>query len=110
MARQRRTRAIWERHVAAFEAGGQTRDAYCSAHGLSRSTLDYWRRRLRSERSPGKCPARNASPATFVPVRVAPMGGADRVAAVLHCSGGIRMAVARDADPVWLAQVLSGLR
>jgi transposase-like protein len=107
MARQRRAQAFWRRHVAAFEASGQTRAAYCSAHPLSGSTLDYWRRRLRSERdgTTGK-----ASLPAFVPVQIkAATPDLDRAAVVLDWPGGMRMHVARDADPAWLAQVLSGL-
>lgn len=34
--------------VAGYEKGNQPRAAYCAAHGLALSTLDYYRRRFRS--------------------------------------------------------------
>lgn len=104
----RRTLGFWRRHVVAFEASGRARSAYCRAHRLSGSTLDYWRRRLRSEVG---AKADKASLPAFVPVQIkAAAPDLDRLAVVLDWPGGMRMHVARDADPAWLAQVLSGLR
>lgn len=47
--RRRRSRADWERLAAAYEAGDQTRDAFCAEHGISASSLSYWRGKLREE-------------------------------------------------------------
>jgi len=38
--------------VAGYENGNQSRAAYCAANGLALTTLDYYRRRLRSEDAP----------------------------------------------------------
>ena len=35
--------------VAAYEAGDQTRDMFCASHGISPSSLSYWRGKLREE-------------------------------------------------------------
>lgn len=43
------SRADWERLVAEFERSETTRQAFCAERGLSASTLDYWRRKLREE-------------------------------------------------------------
>lgn len=45
--RRRRSRADWERLVAAYEAGDQTRDAFCAEQRISPSSLSYWRGKLR---------------------------------------------------------------
>ena len=42
-------RADWQRLVAEYERSETTRQAFCSERGLSASTLDYWRRKLREE-------------------------------------------------------------
>ena len=46
---QRRTVNEWQELVAEFEQGGQTRKAFCSLRGLSLSTFDLWRRKLRED-------------------------------------------------------------
>lgn len=40
-------RAGWAKRMQAWERSGQSRAAFCRAHGLSPATFDYWRRRLR---------------------------------------------------------------
>lgn len=42
-------RTEWERLVAEYEHGDETRRAFCDERGLSVSSLDYWRRKLREE-------------------------------------------------------------
>ena len=37
--------------VSGYEKGNQSRAAYCAAHGLPLTTLDYYRRRLRPAQS-----------------------------------------------------------
>ena len=43
----RRTANEWQELVSQFERGGQSRKAFCSSQGLSLSTFDLWRRKLR---------------------------------------------------------------
>lgn len=45
--RTRRTASEWRELVSQFERGGQSRKAFCSSQGLSLSTFDLWRRKLR---------------------------------------------------------------
>ncbi len=45
----RRSRADWEQLLAAYERRTVTRWAFCAEAGVSPSTLDYWRRKLRDE-------------------------------------------------------------
>ncbi|MFW6039156.1 MAG: IS66 family insertion sequence element accessory protein TnpA [bacterium] len=47
------SRAEWERLVAEYEHGEETRQAFCVERGVSVSSLDYWRRKLREEQAPG---------------------------------------------------------
>ena len=97
---KRKPREFWADHVRGFEKSGQTRRAYCTAHGLNRNTLDAWRRRI-AGRKPG-----TAAP-SFVSLSVmstAPAG------LTLRWPSGAVLALPPDCDPAWLAQVLSGLR
>ena len=38
--------AYWSEHVAAWQRSGLSQGAYCRRHGLSQSSLSYWRKRL----------------------------------------------------------------
>ena len=38
--------ALWSKRIAAFEASGQRRGAWCAAQGLNVNTFGYWRHRL----------------------------------------------------------------
>lgn len=44
-------RADWGRLVAEYERSEMTRQAFCGERGVSASTLDYWRRKLRDEQA-----------------------------------------------------------
>ena len=44
---RRRTASEWRELLSQFERGGQSRTAFCSSQGLSLSTFDLWRRKLR---------------------------------------------------------------
>ena len=44
---RRRTANEWQQLVSQFERSGQSRRAFCSSQGLSLSTFDLWRRKLR---------------------------------------------------------------
>ena len=57
--------AYWRGHVEAWRSGGQSRRDYCTAHGLSRKTFDWWAWRLnRADREAGE-------PPRFLPVGIA---------------------------------------
>ena len=38
--------AYWTEHIAAWHKSGLSQGAYCRRHGLSQSSLSYWRKRL----------------------------------------------------------------
>jgi hypothetical protein len=40
---------LWREHLKRLAASGLSREVYCAFHGLSRSTLYRWERRLRGE-------------------------------------------------------------
>lgn len=46
-----RSRADWEQLLVAYEKRSVTRRAFCAEAGVSPTTLDYWRRKLRDEGS-----------------------------------------------------------
>ena len=55
--------AYWTEHVTAWRKSGLSQGAYCRRHGLSQSSLSYWRKRL------GATDDREAAPCvTIVPV------------------------------------------
>ena len=47
--RRRRTANKWEKLVSRFEQGVQTRRDFCLSQGVSLSTFDLWRRKLRGK-------------------------------------------------------------
>ena len=55
-----RSGSDWEEILARFAASGRSKAAFCRSEGLSRSTFDLWRRKVRwkqpANRSPKKSP------------------------------------------------------
>jgi hypothetical protein len=54
--------AYWSEHIATWQRSGLRQGVYCRQHGLSQSSLNYWRARLR------KSDKVSAPSVTFVPV------------------------------------------
>ena len=50
---KKRTPKEWQRLVAEYELGQESRREFCDRYGLATSTLDYWRRRGRSDTGGG---------------------------------------------------------
>ena len=107
--------AYWRSEVAAWRGSGQSRGAYCAAHGLSAKTFGWWVWRLeREERQTAA-----AEPARFLPVEVAvepaveaaiPVAaeaGDDRIEIVL--AAGLMVRVGAGFDAVALQRVLEVL-
>lgn len=88
-------RSMWAKRVAAFERSGMSRRAWCAARGLSVSSLDTWRYRLRREGSSG-----------LVPVVVS--GPAPAALIELSC-GTTTVRLPASVDAVWLATLVRGL-
>ena len=38
---------FWHRHVEGYAASGQTREGYCTAHGIRKCRLVYWRKKFK---------------------------------------------------------------
>ena len=55
--------AYWSGHITDWQRSGLSQGAYCRQHGLSQSSLIYWRKRLRSTVDKEAVPA-----VTIVPV------------------------------------------
>ena len=51
-----RSAADWQEIMNRFAASGRSSAAFCRAEGISRSTFDLWRGKLRSKSSPKKPP------------------------------------------------------
>lgn len=64
------TTTFWQAHVAAWQASGLTRKAYCQEQALQYSAFGYWARKLRSQGND-----RQATTPGFVPVTLAPAEG-----------------------------------
>jgi hypothetical protein len=50
---KKRTLKEWRHLVSEYELGQESRREFCVRHGLATSTLDYWRRRGRSDTGGG---------------------------------------------------------
>ena len=61
--RSRRTLDEWRELLDCFEQSGQTREQFCSDHGLALSTFGRWRKRLRRQAAPSP---KRSSDALFV--------------------------------------------
>ena len=49
MASRAEREGFWRKHLKNWAASGLSREAYCGWHGLGRSTLYRWERRLHGE-------------------------------------------------------------
>lgn len=65
-----RTEADWRAIMTRFAASGRTMAAFCRAEGISRSTFDLWRGKLRSKKPQKKFSKK--SPREFVEVTPVP--------------------------------------
>lgn len=103
MARPRRSREQWRKHVSAWKESGQSRDDYASAHGLNPNTLAWWRSQLGRDKS--------SRPLTLVPVIA---GGVHRDAAPVEpvevvIPRGITVRVPNGADIDQVARLVRAL-
>jgi transposase-like protein len=96
-----RSREFWERHVAACEASGEKRAAYCRRHDLNYWTFNAWRGRLRSAAS-GLTSSRQA----LVPVVIRSSPAVSPVMLELRVGARMTLSVPTSVDAVWLGAVL----
>ena len=92
--------AYWSEHIAAWQRSGLSQGAYCRRHGLSQSSLSYWRKRL--ETTAGE---QGASFVTLVPVPLPASAQADfpttREPIRVHVGNAFRIEIRGDfAAPV----------
>jgi hypothetical protein len=82
----RRGRVDGERLVAEFEGSDLGRKAFCEAHSIAVTTLDYWRKRLRG---------RSAAATGFV--ELTPNADGDRLDIELDLGAGMVLRIRRSA-------------
>ena len=105
------TKNDWTSHVAAIKTQEGSTAAYARQHGLSRSALYYWQRKLWSATTAGTIvePMTAARrPSKFIALRVGdPIHHVARsqTPCTLVLSGGMRLEMATLPDPQWLAAV-----
>ncbi|MGD9660560.1 MAG: hypothetical protein AB7U63_04770 [Porticoccaceae bacterium] len=92
--------AYWSEHIAAWQRSGLNQGAYCRRHGLSQSSMGYWRKRL--ETTADKA---SASFVTLVPVPLPASAQADVTTApepiLVHVGNAFRIEISGDfAAPV----------
>ena len=92
--------AYWAGHIETWRGSGLSQGAYCRRHGLSQSSLSYWRKRL------GATNDRDAASfVTIVPVPLPASAQADMATApeplLVHVGDGFRIEIRGDfAAPV----------
>jgi transposase-like protein len=86
---KKRTSKEWQRLVAEYERGFESRREFCGRYGLATSTLDYWRRRGRSDTGGG-----------LVEVEIetgGPLAGGVVASVVISWPNGVRVELGVDA-------------
>lgn len=114
MAQRRRTREQWQALVAGWPRSGLTQAQYCARHGISLSSFQYWRARLRKA-AKDLASERRSDPAASVrllPVELSrePRSAAQEAPLTLVLSNGLRLEVTAGFDAVTLRQLLAVLQ
>jgi len=94
--------ALWCERAAAFERSGLTRAVWCEREGVARSSLDYWRRRLRV-----MPPTRGLVPIVVAESSASRSSGTSGSVAIEVA--GVRLHAGADVDARWLVTLLRGL-
>ena len=94
---------FWTSHVDALHRDGGTASAYARQHGLTLSSLYYWRRKLQSTAA-GSAGAGTAG--KFVALRVLDVAaGAATGPCTLVLRSGLRLELAALPSPTWLLAI-----
>lgn len=99
MARHK-PKQFWITHVAAAEAGGTNKAAYCRQHGLDYKSLLRWCRRLRHR---DDAPSASQS---LVPVAIREVAPGRPATLSLSIGSDISLSMPTSIDAVWLGTVL----
>ena len=83
---RRRTASEWEKLISRYEHTGQTRKEFCLSQGVSLSTFDLWRRKLRGRTT-------EQSESMFVEVSEVEPIGASSWDVELELGGGVALRV-----------------
>jgi hypothetical protein len=93
----------WRRHIESCKHSGLSQEAYCRQHGISKSTLGYWKRRFERDAAGGGIP-------TVVPVPmhlISESGSAESLR--LHIGERYRIDIREDFNPALLEKLLRTL-
>lgn len=91
---------LWTKRMRAFERSGLSRRAWCEKEGVPLSSLDYWRRRLRTMETAQ----------ALVPIVVAEQPLSSKTCLIEIDASGVQLRVPTNIDADWLCRVLRGLR
>lgn len=91
--------AFWRQHVEGWQRSGLSQQEYCQEHGLVLSTLQTWRRRLKS----------NSAEVQIVQVGQAFRPAAAPLALLVGRGGRYRLEISHGVHPATLATVLEVL-
>lgn len=91
-ARQRYSPEQWQQLVEAQAVSGQSQVAFCAEHGLSKSSFQHWKRRLKARETPA-----SPSPALFAPLAGAPADADNGWTIELDLGDGVWLRLRRGA-------------
>ncbi|WP_050978208.1 MULTISPECIES: IS66 family insertion sequence element accessory protein TnpA [Alcaligenaceae] len=101
---------FWSSHLSAIDAEGVTAKDYARQHGLSVSSLYYWRKQLKHAAGANGA----AGTSTFLPVQVAvDRSPGSSASCTLVLAPGVRLELAQLPSAEWLAalgRALQGAR
>ncbi len=93
----------WRRHIESCKHSGLSQEAYCRQHGISKSTLGYWKRRFERDAAYGDIPTVVPVPMHFNPER----GPCEPLQ--LHIGERYRIEIRENFNPALLKKLLRTL-
>jgi transposase-like protein len=90
---------FWIAHVAAAQASGMSKAAYCRRHGLDYKSLLRWANRLRRR-------GEASTTQSLVPVAIRNAAPAERGSMTLRIGPDVSLSIPASTDAVWLGTML----
>lgn len=101
---------FWRSHVEHWRASGQTKAAYCRAHGLLKHRFSYWHRHLKPAAPTPDTPI--VATRALIPVHVAPAVSAEptgNTGITVRLPAGLGIELGAEFDPATLRAVVQAL-